>query len=64
MTTFISFARRNNRDKSVDSICTRCYQTVANSKEGDDLDSEEERHVCDPCSAILLNGVASLRDSV
>jgi hypothetical protein len=61
MTSFISFARRHNRDRSIDSICTRCYQTVANSEKVDDLDSVERRHVCDPHSAILLNGVERLR---
>ena len=29
MTTFISFARRQNPDSSTDSIYTRCYQTIA-----------------------------------
>jgi hypothetical protein len=64
MTSFISFARRHNPDTSVDSICTRCYQTVANSQKVDDLDCEELRHVCDPYSAILLNGVDQFKHAV
>jgi len=55
MTSFISFARRLNTDRSVDSICTRCYQTIANSRKVADLSCEELLHVCDPYSAILLN---------
>jgi len=48
MTTSASFARRQNQDSSIDSICTKCYQTVASS----DLTSEfslasaERNHVC------------------
>jgi len=55
MTSFISFARRQNRDRSVDSICTRCYQTIANSQKVADLSCEELLHICDRSSAILLN---------
>lgn len=48
MTSFVSFARRQNRDDSVDSICTRCYQTVASSSMVKDLAVVEESHVCNP----------------
>ena len=48
MTSFVSFARRENRDASVDSICTRCYQTVASSPGMNDLAVAEESHVCNP----------------
>jgi hypothetical protein len=48
MTSFISFAHRLNRDSSVDSICTRCYKTVANEKNESILLSAESAHRCDP----------------
>jgi hypothetical protein len=48
MTSFVSFARRQNRDDSVDSICTKCYQTIASSPMVNDLAVVEENHVCDP----------------
>jgi hypothetical protein len=47
MTTFISFARRQNRDATVDSICTRCYQTIASSNNANDLAVHEATHRCD-----------------
>jgi hypothetical protein len=48
MTSFISFARRRNHDSTIDSICTRCYQTVASADTGSELETVEETHLCDP----------------
>lgn len=48
MTTFVSFARRQNHDSSIDSICTKCYQTVASADSAGELIAPEESHVCDP----------------
>jgi hypothetical protein len=48
MTSFISFAHRLNRDSTVDSICTRCYQTIASHKNASVLESAEIAHECDP----------------
>jgi len=48
MTNFISFAHRLNRDSSVDSICTKCYQTIANDTNESTLESAENDHRCDP----------------
>jgi len=48
MTTFISFARRHNHDLSIDSICTKCYQTIASADSVSDLAAAEESHLCDP----------------
>jgi len=48
MTTFVSFARRQNHDASIDSICTKCYQTIASADSADQLTSREESHLCDP----------------
>jgi hypothetical protein len=46
----ISFARRLNPNSSIDSICVRCYQTIATSRCEDDLAVPERTHVCDPNS--------------
>jgi hypothetical protein len=48
MTSFVSFARRQNHDATTDSICTRCYQTVASSDNAIDLAAAEAAHLCDP----------------
>jgi hypothetical protein len=48
MTSSISFARRRNRDSTVDSICTKCYQTIASERDETKLTSAEEGHTCDP----------------
>lgn len=48
MTTFVSFARRQNHDSSIDSICTKCYQTVARARTVSELVASEENHRCDP----------------
>jgi hypothetical protein len=48
MTSFVSFARRQNHDATTDSICTRCYQTIASSENASDLAVYEEAHLCDP----------------
>ena len=42
------FAQRQNRDSSVDSICTRCYQTVGSAGNAAGLENAEHRHRCDP----------------
>jgi hypothetical protein len=57
MTSLISFARKYNADKTFDSVCTRCYQTIACSWNLDHLECAEESHVCDAYSALLLNGI-------
>jgi hypothetical protein len=53
MTTFISFARRHNADTTIDSICTRCYQTIASGQDETDLTNVEQSHSCDPSSEYL-----------
>jgi hypothetical protein len=39
---------RHNKDGSFDSICTRCYATVATVAEELELVSYESKHICDP----------------
>jgi hypothetical protein len=48
MTSFISFARRRNHDSSIDSICTKCYQTIASAENESTLTACEETHLCNP----------------
>jgi hypothetical protein len=46
--TTIGFVRRENSDETIDSICLNCYRTVASVQVPSDLESVEERHVCNP----------------
>lgn len=49
MTPFPPFARRRNKDSSIDSICTKCFLTVASvPNESDNLAHQESQHICDP----------------
>ena len=48
MASSITFARRENRDSSIDSICTKCYQTIASAHVANELVTAEEGHQCDP----------------
>jgi len=41
------FVRRSNPDGKMDSICTKCYSTVATSTWEADLDSAELCHHCE-----------------
>jgi hypothetical protein len=43
-----SFAHRRNDDGSFDSICPRCFRTIAQSARESDLQIAEDGHVCDP----------------
>jgi hypothetical protein len=48
MTTFPPFARRRNKNSSIDSICTKCFLTIASASSEEELVAHEEKHVCDP----------------
>jgi hypothetical protein len=49
MTPLPLFARRRNKDLSIDSICTKCFLTIATVRgESGDLASQEQHHICDP----------------
>lgn len=48
MKTFGPFAHRTNPDKSIDSICTACFQTIASEDVEGKLTAHEESHTCDP----------------
>ena len=42
------FPHRMNRDGTIDSICPRCYATIATSTREADLERIEAAHVCNP----------------
>lgn len=48
MSSFSPFVKRHNRDLSIDSICTKCYRTIASADEYSELASKEQLHLCDP----------------
>jgi len=48
MTTYSRFARRRKKDSSIDSICTKCFLTIASAFSEEGIVTYEEKHVCDP----------------
>jgi hypothetical protein len=44
----LRFAHRTNDDGTVDSICRKCFATVATCHWESDLENAERDHVCDP----------------
>ena len=42
------FAHRSNSDGTVDTICIRCFQTVATVSDEAELAKIEQEHICDP----------------
>jgi hypothetical protein len=42
----LNFARRANKDGTVDSICLHCFMTVATEQWEANLDKAERDHVC------------------
>ena len=44
----IFFPHRNNRDGSFDSICTKCFATVASAQTDAALAVYDKKHICDP----------------
>ena len=50
VTGIYPFARRQNQDSSVDSICATCYETIASGTWISDiaLAAAEQNHVCNP----------------
>jgi hypothetical protein len=41
------YPHRQNRDGSFDSICLKCFATVARAKVVTELKSYETKHICD-----------------
>ena len=48
MTSFIAFARQRRDDSTIDSICTRCCETVATERSEASLEEAERTHYCEP----------------
>ena len=59
MTYIIPFTRRWNRDSSIDSICTKCFRTIASSNSEDELADRENKHVCHPNGEFIRADAAS-----
>ena len=49
------YPHRQNRDGSFDSICLRCFATVANARNVEELHSYDKEHVCDATSLAHRN---------
>lgn len=45
--SLLSFSHRFRKD-GVESICTRCFLSIARSRREADLERFEREHVCDP----------------
>ena len=45
--TLCTFPHRLNRDGSFDSICLRCFATVANAATETELTAHDQNHICD-----------------
>jgi hypothetical protein len=48
MNAIIGFVRRENPDSTIDSICTKCFQTIAVARCERDLIRAENDHTCEP----------------
>jgi hypothetical protein len=47
MSSPVTFKRRQNRDGSWDSICTKCFLTVRSTLREDELTEHEQSHNCE-----------------
>jgi hypothetical protein len=47
MATYADFVRRENSDSTIDSICLKCFRTVATNNNDLDRLIAEEGHICD-----------------
>jgi len=45
---FLIFAHRNNLDGTCDTICSRCFQTIATVRDEAEFPKIEGQHICDP----------------
>jgi hypothetical protein len=59
MTSFISFARKRKQDSTFDSVCTRCYETVATGKNEANVAEAEQAHFCEPAERIDIHRLVS-----
>lgn len=47
-TATVTFAHRSNRNGTTDSVCRRCFATVATATWEAELDLAERGHACEP----------------
>ncbi len=59
MTSFISFARKRKEDSTFDSICTRCYETVAKGTSEAGVYEAEQAHFCESAERIEIYRMVS-----
>jgi hypothetical protein len=50
-----SFPHRHNANGTYDSICTRCFVTVATVRNEAELAGRESAHICDPVDLCRLD---------
>lgn len=50
------FPQRHNRDGSYDSICPRCFLTIARGVSPRELDLEERNHACSQGDLAMVHG--------
>ena len=43
-----AFVHRSNTDGTTDTICCKCFVTVARTKVDTEIESAEQHHKCDP----------------
>jgi hypothetical protein len=55
----LQFTHRLNDDGTMDSICHKCFITVATARSGAALEREEQKHCCD---ALLLERYKKVRE--
>jgi hypothetical protein len=59
----VKFAHRRNADGSIDSICLKCYRTVASRRAEEELDAPQAAHVCSGFDLAHLPHQAEPRNS-
>lgn len=61
MNSNADYAHRRNDDGTFDSICLRCYRTVATANTESDLVFSEAKHLCPPDSSADTDDVSGSR---
>ena len=59
-----AFSHRENRDGTIDSICPKCFATIATSSLESELEQKEHEHHCDTPAAILFNQLQTEIESI
>jgi hypothetical protein len=53
--THIAFPHRRNSDGTIDSICKRCFVTIATEATDAELEGAERAHICQGFDAVWMN---------